>query len=60
MENFQEVFLVRLLLFANLKLMSDLYLWNVFSLQVGGIEKLWGGKAHYDYDYSFNLHFFCE
>ena len=58
MWNFQEVFLIMLSLFPNLKLMSAFYSWNVFSLQVGDIYKLWGGKAHYDCDYCCNLHFF--
>ena len=39
MGNFQAVFLIMLSLFANLKLMSALYWWNVFSLQVGDICK---------------------
>ena len=36
--------------------------WNVLSLQAWDIWKLSGGKAHYDYDYCYNLHFFvlCE
>ena len=34
-----------------------LYSWNVFSLQVEDIYKLYGGKAHYNYDYCYNLHF---
>ena len=55
---FQELFLIILSLFANLKLFSASYSSKVFSLQVGDILKLQGGKAHYDYDYSFNLHFF--
>ena len=33
------------------------YSWNVFSLQVRDIYKLQGGKAHYGYDYCYNLHF---
>ena len=37
-------------LFANLKLVNGFYPWNVFSLQIG--------KAHYDYGYCYNLHFF--
>ena len=32
--------------------------WNVLSLQALNVWKLSGGKAHYDYDYCYNLHFF--
>ena len=60
MGNFQEAFLIILSLFANLKLMSAFYLWNIFSVQVGDIQKLCGGKAHYNYDYRYNLHFFLS
>ena len=35
-----------------------LYSWDVFSLQVGNILKLYGSKTHYDYDYCYNLNFF--
>ena len=58
MEKFQEIFLIMLSLFSNLKLMSPSYSWKVFGLQVGDIWKLKQGKAHYDYDYSYDLHFF--
>ena len=37
---------------------SDFYSWKVFSLEVGDICKLQGGKAHYDYNYCYNLLFF--
>ena len=40
--------------------MSAFYLWRVFSLQVGDTSELKGVKAHYDYDYSFNLHSFLS
>ena len=52
---FQEAFQIILSLFANLKLTSGFYLGKFFSLQDGDIWKLLGGKAHYDYDYSYNL-----
>ena len=58
MVNLQDVFLIILSLFANLKLMSVFYSWIIFSLQVGDIWSLYGGQAHYDYDYCYNLHFF--
>ena len=54
---FQEAFQIILSLFANLKLTSGFYLGKFFSLQDGDIWKLLGGKAHCDYDYSYNLHF---
>ena len=55
MVNLQDVFLIILSLFANLKLMSVFYSWIIFSLQVGDIWSLYGGQAHYDYDYCYNL-----
>ena len=54
--NFQEVFLIMLSLFTNVKLLSAFCSYNIFSFQVGDI-KLWGGKAHHDYDSCYNLHF---
>ena len=41
MWNFQDVFLIiSWSLFANLKLLSAFYLWNVFSLQVGNSKEV--------------------
>ena len=57
MWNFQEVFPIKVCLFVNLKLMSAFYSWNGFRVQVGDIQQLLGGKAHYDYHYCYNLHF---
>ena len=59
MENFQEVFLIILSLFANLKLMCAFYheKFLVYKLETfKNCKKV--NKAHYDYDYSCNLHFF--
>ena len=40
MRSFQEVFLIILSLFANLKLMSAFYSWKGFSLQIGDIKHI--------------------
>ena len=54
MWNFQEVFLIILTLFANLKLMSVLFIHETFL-----VYKLetFTSTSHYDYDYCYNLHF---